>query len=315
MASCLLGIGSNLGDRRSQIVSAVSGLRAHPQIESVYLSSLHESRPVGGPPGQGSFLNAAARLETSLEPHALLRVTQECERSLGRQRSTAWDARLIDLDLLLFEDLVVADAQLQIPHPWMIARNFVLAPSVEVAAAMIHPQFGFTVEQLQERLRTIPPRYVVWGDLSFLERAEITERCGGRWVGFSAKDPVGFVFPTGELDVEFVRSAVTLLTNSPWCEPNLMKPCLTEIWPDLVQTIAQRELSGQELTDFQQLNTELTRSLPMPKLVVMVRSDRTSDIVATMERELIRSKCSPFLTIPRSKRLVDQVASAVLASN
>lgn len=143
-----IGLGANLGDRQSAIRAAVELLRASPGISSVSLSSLYETEPVGGPAGQGRFLNAAARLETTLDARSLLATLLDIETRLGRQRSAKWGPRTIDLDLLLFDDQIIADPDLTIPHPLMHERRFVLEPLAEVAAEAVHPVLKRSVRQL-----------------------------------------------------------------------------------------------------------------------------------------------------------------------
>ena len=106
----LIGLGSNLGDRRATLVRAIEELDGSPGVSVGKLSSFHETEPVGGPEGQGPYLNAAAGLETTLEPRALLLLMQEIEDRNGRVRHVRWGERTLDLDLLLFGDRIVADS-------------------------------------------------------------------------------------------------------------------------------------------------------------------------------------------------------------
>src|SRR4051794_25822954 len=103
----LIGLGSNLGDRKANIDLAIAALSETPGVTVRAISSYHETAPVGGPGGQGAFLNAAASLDTALDPHALLRHLQQMENRAGRVRSVRWGERTLDLDLLLFGDLVL----------------------------------------------------------------------------------------------------------------------------------------------------------------------------------------------------------------
>jgi 2-amino-4-hydroxy-6-hydroxymethyldihydropteridine diphosphokinase len=148
-----IGFGSNLGDRQALISSAVERLRAAPLIWEVHLSSLHESDPVGGPPGQGRYLNAAARVETGLQAHGLLSLLLAIERDMGRERHEHWGPRTIDLDLLLFDSETIQTQDLTVPHPRMHERWFVLAPLAEVGPDAVHPPTGLPVWELLKRLR------------------------------------------------------------------------------------------------------------------------------------------------------------------
>ena len=117
MPVCLIGLGSNEGNRQATLDAAVAEVTGQPQITIAAVSSWYETAPIGGPPQQARFLNGAARAETSLEPHALLSCLQGIEDRLGRQRAERWGPRTIDLDLLLYDELVLDTPSLVLPHP------------------------------------------------------------------------------------------------------------------------------------------------------------------------------------------------------
>src|SRR5438132_11276410 len=127
-ATAHIALGSNLGDQCRFLDQALQLLREHPQVRIMQVSSYHETAPVGGPSGQGPYLNAAAELQTDLPPRGLLRVLLEIESRLGRVRQERFGPRTIDLDLLLYGDVVSDDAELALPHPRMHDRLFVLRP-------------------------------------------------------------------------------------------------------------------------------------------------------------------------------------------
>ena len=135
----LIGLGSNLGDRPANLNGAMSALGQVLGINVRQVSSFHETEPVGGPPGQGMFLNAVALLETDFEPLPLLHVLQEIEVQFGRQRTVRWGERTLDLDLLLFDDRIIDTPELCVPHPRMRTRRFVLEPLLEVAPVAVDP--------------------------------------------------------------------------------------------------------------------------------------------------------------------------------
>lgn len=128
----ILGLGSNLGDREQTILQAIDMLASHPAIAVRRVSSLYETTPVGFTE-QPDFLNTVLVLETSLDAYELLEFCLETERSLGRVRERKWGPRTIDIDILLFNELVADDERLTIPHPRMHERCFVLVPLAEVA--------------------------------------------------------------------------------------------------------------------------------------------------------------------------------------
>lgn len=129
-----IGIGSNLGPRHALIHAGVRALGRVPGVRIVRLSSIIETDPVG-PPGQGPYLNAAAELETTLDPHALLDAMLAVERAHGRNRSSGerWGPRTLDLDLLIYDGLTIDEPGLTLPHPRMRERPFVLGPLSEIA--------------------------------------------------------------------------------------------------------------------------------------------------------------------------------------
>lgn len=129
-----LGLGSNLGDRHAQLRRAVQGL---PDLVAV--SRLYETAPVGGPPGQGPYLNLVAELDTELGPRGLLEVARRLETEAGRQRVQRWGPRTLDVDVLLVGDQAVTDEDLVVPHPRMWERRFVVAPLAELAPELVPP--------------------------------------------------------------------------------------------------------------------------------------------------------------------------------
>ncbi len=163
MAIGLIGIGSNLGDRGTTIARAIEALSRQPAVVVSRVSRSFETLPVGGPSGQPEFLNAAALIETTLGPHALLHCLQAIEQQSGRQRATRWDSRTLDLDLLLYDEWIIRDTELILPHPRMAFRRFVLSPAAEIAAEMRHPTTGRTLGELLLHLDTAPNYIAIAG--------------------------------------------------------------------------------------------------------------------------------------------------------
>jgi 2-amino-4-hydroxy-6-hydroxymethyldihydropteridine diphosphokinase len=135
----LIGLGSNLGDREAILNGAIAALGNTAGVVVRKVSSFHDTAPVGGPPGQGMFKNAAAAVETTLDPLALLHVLQDIEARFGRVRTVPWGERTLDLDLLLFDDRIIDTPELCIPHPRLATRRFVLEPLAEIAPEAVEP--------------------------------------------------------------------------------------------------------------------------------------------------------------------------------
>lgn len=133
METVYLGVGSNLGDRKKYIQSAIRYLRETSGVYVKKISSFYETDPVGGPP-QGKFLNGAIELETLLSPRELLIRLKEIERKAGRKRRVRYGPREIDLDILFFGNQSISEGDLQIPHPKIQEREFVKIPLREIAS-------------------------------------------------------------------------------------------------------------------------------------------------------------------------------------
>lgn len=150
-----LSLGSNLGDRDRYLGEAIRRLRSLGRVQAI--SSVYETQPVELT-GQPWFLNCALALETSASPAELMRQLLAIESAMGRQRIQKKGPRTIDLDILLFRDLVVNTPELTIPHPALDERRFVLAPLAEIAPLAFHPVLNKTIQELLEEL---PPGQIV----------------------------------------------------------------------------------------------------------------------------------------------------------
>ena len=150
-SSAYIGIGSNLEDPTAQVRRAADALARLSDTRLVALSPLYRN-PAVGPGDQPDYVNAVAIVETALEPHALLDALQALENAQGRERgSIRWQARTIDLDLLLYGDRVIDDARLSVPHPRLRERAFVLKPLHDVAPELEVPGHG-PIERLLARV-------------------------------------------------------------------------------------------------------------------------------------------------------------------
>ena len=127
-----LSLGSNIGDKKAYLDSAIESLDAHNKVQVVKVSSYYKTEPIGYT-HQDWFLNVVIAVETDLNPHDLLDCSNTIERRLSRKRSIPWGPRTIDIDMLLYEDLIIDDVRLTLPHPRMLQRAFVIIPLQEIA--------------------------------------------------------------------------------------------------------------------------------------------------------------------------------------
>ena len=174
LTRCLIALGSNLGDRLENLRAGMVGIGDAPGIDIVAVSPLYETAPVGGPDDQGPYLNAALAADTTLVAADLLALLHRIEAGRERQRVVHWGPRTLDLDLLVHGDLV-CDAEtdtdlgtetgvrtLQVPHPRMHERRFVMVPVCDIAPDLVHPRLGRTMRDLLADLPVEP------GDLTRL---------------------------------------------------------------------------------------------------------------------------------------------------
>ncbi|ACU05270.1 2-amino-4-hydroxy-6-hydroxymethyldihydropteridine diphosphokinase [Pedobacter heparinus] len=144
-------LGSNLGDRSELIKEAIEQI--DKRIGQVFLTSAFYETSAWGKEDQPAFLNVAVGVNTALSPIQVLEMVLQIELDLGRVRHEKWGSRLIDIDIVLFGNKIVDNgSQLQIPHPQMQHRKFVLVPLAEIAPDSIHPVFKLTVSEILERL-------------------------------------------------------------------------------------------------------------------------------------------------------------------
>lgn len=142
-----IGIGSNLGNKRENYLEALDRIAKLPKTRILKESSVYESEPHGD--SKEWFINGVIQIETDFKPEALLDKFKNIERAMGRKKvRKKWGARIIDLDILLYDSLIMSKKTLKIPHAEMQNRKFVLVPLSELAPQIVHPVLGATISEL-----------------------------------------------------------------------------------------------------------------------------------------------------------------------
>lgn len=152
MTKVYAGLGSNLGNRRENIIRAIGRIDAHAEICVKERSGFYDTAPVGGPP-QPDYVNCVIGLETEIEPQTLLKEFKKIEIELGRKPGVRWGPRVVDIDILLYGDRIVNEHNLRIPHERMQERVFVLEPLCEISPDIRHPVSGMSISELLEKLQ------------------------------------------------------------------------------------------------------------------------------------------------------------------
>jgi len=147
-----IGIGSNLGDKIDHCEKAISEISKIDRQRLLAKSSYYKTQPIGYP-SQDWFVNGVIKIETDLEAHELLQTLKAIESQLGRAETFRWGPRTIDLDILFFDDVEINTERLQIPHPLIQDRQFVLVPLAEIARNFIHPVLKKTIQELLNNLK------------------------------------------------------------------------------------------------------------------------------------------------------------------
>ncbi|MFC1517054.1 2-amino-4-hydroxy-6-hydroxymethyldihydropteridine diphosphokinase [Candidatus Margulisiibacteriota bacterium] len=151
MPEAYIGLGSNMTDRKNNLLSAIALLEKDPDLQLLEKSSLLETTPEGKT-DQADFLNMVIKIKTSHSPQALLSSLLAIEQELGRVRKEKWGPRTIDLDILLFDDKIISTQELTIPHPFLAKRKFILRSLVELCPNRQHPVLKKTMLELNQEL-------------------------------------------------------------------------------------------------------------------------------------------------------------------
>ncbi len=220
MPRALLGLGANLGNSRAQLDAAIEALAQQPDIRLLAHSAWRTTRPIGGPGNQPGYVNGAALLETSLAPRALWSVMSAIETNAGRERCERWGPRTLDLDLLLYDEQVIDDADLTVPHPRLALRRFVLEPAAEIAATMRHPVLDRTMGELAHHVAATRPYASITGGSSVARRelaSHIAQLMEAVVVDFPQRDRVPADLRAMAAAAQPVQPSSWLVTTS-WTE-------------------------------------------------------------------------------------------------
>lgn len=150
MSVAYIGLGSNVGDRLGNIKKSIELLGSSPDVTVEKTASFYETKPVGYL-NQPDFINTVVKITTKLTPHQLLKVTKSIEEALLRKRTVKWGPRVIDLDILIFDDIVMDEPHLRLPHPEIKNRAFVLVPLAEIAGSLKQTD-GKTIAEILAKL-------------------------------------------------------------------------------------------------------------------------------------------------------------------
>jgi 2-amino-4-hydroxy-6-hydroxymethyldihydropteridine diphosphokinase len=281
MHSCLIGLGANLGNRRETLEEAVARLGRQPGIRVTAKSPWRETAAIGGPPGQPPYLNGAAVLETSLAPEALWEVLRQVEADLGRRRAERWGPRPIDLDMLLYERLILSTPSLVLPHPRMAWRRFVLQPAAAVAGSMIHPTIGWTVARLLEHLDTAVPYVAISGPIA-AGKTRLAERLAAQTGARLLAEPLDleqlasfYADPAGrawQIELQFVETRSRLLAPDLLAggEGGPRRLTISDFWFDQSLAFARVWLSPEQFLSLQPVWEQARRRVVQPKLIILL---------------------------------------------
>jgi 2-amino-4-hydroxy-6-hydroxymethyldihydropteridine diphosphokinase len=347
MAVCLIGLGANLGDRAETLRRGVELLGQHPRVRSLRTSRWIETQPAGGPDDQDLYLNGAATIETDLPPDALLAVLHDIEHRLGRRREMRWEPRPVDLDLLLYGDLVEESPSLVVPHPRMAWRRFVLEPAREIAPTMRHPVLRRNLQQLLDHLNR-SPRYVAVTGLVANENARFTARVADAGVVealFDADEPILEPIPSSPdpsghapvIAIKCLRRRARQLADRLANQAKDRLYVISDFWFDEPRAAVLAQLEPVHLPDSFRRWEHLARRVPPARLVVLLDAPvkeacsqlgyppgsrcRGAAIALAGEyrdylrRQLRRSDVGPVLRItdPDSPEAIAEVAAAIQA--
>jgi len=319
MTAALIALGANLGDRQANLDRAVELLSARPGVRLIAASSSHATRPVGGPSGQADFLNAAALVETSLEPRALLAALRNIETAMGRFRDgPRWGPRSIDLDLLLCGSRVLESAELTVPHPRMAFRRFVIEPAAEVAATIVHPTIGWTLAELRDHLRSAPPNVAIAGAPGAGKSqlaADVSRSLGARLLTDPAAaqamqlGPIEASGPTWESEIELLELRSSQLSGAILAGKEPRETVISDYWFDQALCFAALTLPTERLNEFNRLWQSAAATVLRPKLLVLL----DAPVESLWNRAKTVESCPPGLNRESFARLRQAIVDRAAA--
>ncbi len=283
MATCLIGLGSNEGDRAATLDAALARLDSALDVAVRARSDYVSTAPVGGPAGQGEYLNAVAVVETNRTPQALAEVLWEIERNLGRRRPKRWAPRPIDLDLLLYDSLMIETPSLIVPHPRMAFRRFVLVPACQVAADMVHPVVGWTLGRLLAHLDSAPD-YVALAGLPGSGKTRLVKRLAEAGQAEALFDPLSAEDLAAWRTEPQIRSLAfhdmllqrrTAALRHALSLPSRGQTLVSDFWLDQTLVYARLWIDGSEWDEFHGIWRAASCAELRPKLLVLL--DRPVD--------------------------------------
>jgi 2-amino-4-hydroxy-6-hydroxymethyldihydropteridine diphosphokinase len=269
MARCLVGCGSNLGRRREQLDRAVELLRFMPGVRMVAVSRFRETRPVGGPVGQSPYLNGACLFETDLGPHDVLGMLNAVENTLHRQRTERWGERTLDLDLLLYDDVVIDETALTVPHPRMVTRRFVLEPAVEIAADFEHPLATCSLRALLDNISAPHPLVAVVG-VPGSGAAAVAAAVGDAVLArvIHAPRPLPPAAPGPQAWHDLVAAWTEPLESAAW--PDDPHGTVIDYCFDTIAAAAAPELSSADAARLDAALDRVARRVPVPHVAILL---------------------------------------------